>query len=112
MEKNYMRELNTQVSVAKIIGWLCLFFAGLAFAIATGKANGGVISLQDRVSALEADLIVCCSTQYQDMASEGMVSAVGRLNQKIEGLEFQIEVLERFLGGKGEVQNETSLDKR
>ena len=62
---------------------------------------GGAVTLEDRVTVLENDMIACCSTEFQDMAAEGMVAAVGRMRVRIEELEMQYEILERFLEGKG-----------
>jgi hypothetical protein len=63
---------------------------------------GGAVTLEDRVSVLENDMVACCSTEFQSMAAEGMVAAVGRMRKHIEELQFRIETLELFIEGKGE----------
>lgn len=65
-------------------------------------AAGTRASLEERVDVLEKTMIACCSTEYRDMAAEGMVSALGRLRGQIDELKMDVQVLERFLEGKGE----------
>ena len=81
-------------TVVMVMMWVVLL-------IFMSAAAGTKASLEERVGVLEKTMLACCSTEYRDMAAEGMVSALGRLRGQIDELKMDVQVLERFLEGKG-----------